>query len=277
MHCVCIGSLVLTGNENINESPKGPFAFLICRFCSHHSQTSQFPSVFSKNPTLCSINKIEKAFSPIGCAINDRSWQCDAYQMSAWRLPDDCLTTSWLLHDNCLKTAWRLPVNCLTTASQLPDNYLMTAWHLLNEYLMTARWLPWLTTGWWLPLLLPVDCLTSAWLLLMTARQLHDELDICLTTIWWLPDICLKVIWYMPDDCLTTAIWLPENRMMTAWKLLYYCLMTTWHMTTRRLLHNCKVKFAQKNYKTYKTRKTRKLRSYVQPGKAVLSVRKQLT
>ena len=44
--------------------------------------------------------------------------------MTAWQLPNDCLTTSWRLIYDCLMTTRRLPDNCLTTAWWLPDkNY----------------------------------------------------------------------------------------------------------------------------------------------------------
>ena len=101
-------------------------------------------------------------------------WQfdnCKKQLMTAWQLPDNCLTTFWQLTDNCLKLAynwlttfWRLPDNCLkladnclTSGWQLPyncqqrtDNFLKTAWWLADNYLTTARQLQmfdnWLTT-----------------------------------------------------------------------------------------------------------------------------------
>ena len=61
-------------------------------------------------------------------------WQCYDCLASAWRLPDDYVTTSWQLPDDCLKTAWRLPDDCLTTAWRLHNN----DWRLPDNFLTTA-------------------------------------------------------------------------------------------------------------------------------------------
>ena len=53
------------------------------------------------------------------------AWQLpDACLTTAWRLPDDYLTTAWWLPDDCLTTAWRLQYDCLKTARRLPDSCL---------------------------------------------------------------------------------------------------------------------------------------------------------
>ena len=85
------------------------------------------------------------------CLTNDFLTSAKQLPHTAWRQPDNCLTTAWQLPDNCLTTAWQPPNNCLTTAWQLPD----TAWQLPD----TAWQLPdnWLTTAWQLP----DNCLTT--------------------------------------------------------------------------------------------------------------------
>ena len=57
-------------------------------------------------------NTTEKAFSPIGCAINEKSYRF----MTIWRLLDDCLTITWRLPYYCLTTAWYLTDDCLNPA-----------------------------------------------------------------------------------------------------------------------------------------------------------------
>ena len=68
----------------------------------------------------------------------------DDYLMTAWQLPNACLTTDWRLPDNFLMTARQLPDDCQTTALWLSDNCLMTAWRLPHDSLMTAD-------DWWKP------------------------------------------------------------------------------------------------------------------------------
>ena len=59
---------------------------------------------------------------------------------SAWRLPEEFLTTAWELSDDSISSAWRvpssdwrLPDDCLTTTWQLPYDCLITAWWLHNH------------------------------------------------------------------------------------------------------------------------------------------------
>ena len=64
-----------------------------------------------------------KAFSPIGCAIDD--------EMTVEWLPDDIVTTARRLTHDCLTTARGL-------TWQLSDDWLMTAWRLTRQ-LCTRR------------------------------------------------------------------------------------------------------------------------------------------
>ena len=73
--------------------------------------------------------------------------------MTAWRLPDDCMTTAWRLLSNCLATTWRLLDESLTTTRRLhklwlPNDWLTTAWRLPDDCLTTAWRLPDVTTAW---------------------------------------------------------------------------------------------------------------------------------
>ena len=152
---------------------------------------------------------------------------------SAWRLPDDCLTTAWPMFDYCLKSAWQLHDNCLATPWQLQDNCLTTIQCRISHDC--------LLTGWQLA----DDCLVTAWRLLMTARQLPDEPDICLMTAWWLPDDYLMTAWWLPDDCLMTAWWLPDDCPMSYWwqklkihKLLYLYSIVPWRKGKSLFMHN---------------------------------------
>ena len=63
-------------------------------------------------------NKTEKAFSPIDCTINDKS-----YKITICRLPDDCLTTAWpwQLPFHNYMIIWWLPNNCLRLPGALKN------------------------------------------------------------------------------------------------------------------------------------------------------------
>ena len=58
--------------------------------------------------------------------------------MTAWQLPDNCLTTSCQVSDNCLRIAWQLPDKCQMVAWQQSDDCLRTAWQLPNNCWITA-------------------------------------------------------------------------------------------------------------------------------------------
>ena len=70
----------------------------------------------------------EKAFSPIGCGINDKSCRF----MIIWRMLDICLTTTWQLTDVSMSIYICFLDSCLITSWQLLDNYLSTDdWHAI--------------------------------------------------------------------------------------------------------------------------------------------------
>ena len=128
---------------------------------------------------------------------------------TAWRLPNDWLTTGWSLSYNCLSTAWWLPNDYLMTAWDC----LMTAWWFRDDCLMTAWWLndEWMMTSWQLP----DDCPTTAW------RRLTEN---CLKNARKMPDECLMNDWWIPDKCLINAKlpviphWRPRIQ-ITKWNL----------------------------------------------------------
>ena len=58
--------------------------------------------------------------------------------MTAWQLPDNCLTTARQLSDKFLPIVCQLPDNCLTAAWQLPDKCQMVAWQQSDDCLRPA-------------------------------------------------------------------------------------------------------------------------------------------
>ena len=77
----------------------------------------------------------EKAFSPIGCGINDKSCRF----MIIWRMLDICLTTTWQLSDVSMSIYICFLDSCLITSWQLLDNYLSTDdWHAIVKTCLTT-------------------------------------------------------------------------------------------------------------------------------------------
>ena len=154
----------------------------------------------TKTERLGSLDSLTNSYCP---CMKTARWLFDNFQMTACKLPEDCLINVWQLPDNYMTNIWHLHEKSLTFPWQLSDSCQeatnktnATQFQLADDYLKMA-------TGW----SLSYTCLTTAWKLpndyLMTARD-------CLMTAWWLPDDCLMTARQLPDKCLTN-VWLMRN------------------------------------------------------------------
>ena len=90
------------------------------------------PNSNNKLITRLQINKTEKSFSLIGCAINDKSYKIlSIWQLTAWRLTDNRLILAYKQEQ--LMTSWEK-----LQAYKAAHNYsqLKNTYHLISRYWM---------------------------------------------------------------------------------------------------------------------------------------------